>query len=112
MFFNEVLHLLFLRLNLSYDQVHNGDESGLFWKMLPSKTIAAQYEKSAPGYKSSKERLTIMTCSNETGIHKIKLTVIGKAKKPRSFEGTEIKYFPCDYYNHPQSSNHPRNFSL
>ncbi|KAL4126732.1 hypothetical protein QTP88_010941 [Uroleucon formosanum] len=71
--------------------------------MLPSKTLAAQSEKSAPGHKSSKERLTIMTCSNATGSHKIKLTVIEKAKKPRSFKGTEMKYLPCDYYHHPKA---------
>jgi len=38
-----------------------------------------------------------------TGSHKIKLTVIGKAKKPRYFKGTEMKYLPCDYYHHPKA---------
>ncbi|XP_050526828.1 jerky protein homolog-like [Daktulosphaira vitifoliae] len=101
--FNDEFNSMLSKLNLSPDQVYNADESGLFWKMLPSKTLAAQSEKSAPGHKSSKERLTIMTCSNATGTHKIKLTVIGKAKKPRSFKGTEMKYFPCDYYHHPKA---------
>jgi len=71
--------------------------------MLPSKTVATQSEKSAPGHKSSKERLTIMTCSNATGLHKIKLTSIGKAKKPRSFKETEMKYLSCDYYHNPKA---------
>lgn len=101
--FNDEFNSFLSKLNLSPDQVYNADESGLFWKMLPSKTLAAQSEKSAPGHKSSKERLTIMTCSNATGSHKIKLTVIGKAKKPRSFKGTEMKYLPCDYYHHPKA---------
>ncbi|KAL4104623.1 hypothetical protein QTP88_019917 [Uroleucon formosanum] len=101
--FNDEFNSFLSKLNLSPDQVYNADESGLFWKMLPSKTLAAQSEKSAPGHKSSKERLTIMTCSNATGSHKIKLTVIGKAKTPRSFKGTEMKYLPCDYYHHPKA---------
>ncbi|KAL4104008.1 hypothetical protein QTP88_019321 [Uroleucon formosanum] len=101
--FNDEFHSFLSKLNLSPDQVYNADESGLFWKMLPSKTLAAQSEKSAPGHKSNKERLTIMTCSNATGSHKIKLTVIGKAKKPRSFKRTEMKYLPCDYYHHPKA---------
>lgn len=101
--FNEEFNSLLSTLNLSPDQVYNADESGLFWKMLPSKSLAARSEKSAPGHKSSKERLTIMTCSNATGTHKLKLTVIGKAKKPRSFKGTEMRCFPCDYYNHPKA---------
>lgn len=83
------------KLNLSPDQVYYADESGLFCKMLPLITLAAQSEKSAPGHKSSKDRLTIMTCLNATGSHKIKQTVIRKAEKPRSFKGTEMKYLPC-----------------
>lgn len=69
--------------NLLPEQIFNGDESGLYWKCLPLKTLAFQKEKNAPGHKSSKERLTIMTCSNVTGSKKLKLVVIGKAKKPR-----------------------------
>eukprot|EP00102_Acyrthosiphon_pisum_P019793 XP_016657003.1 PREDICTED: jerky protein homolog-like [Acyrthosiphon pisum] len=97
--FNDEFNSLLSKLNLSTEQVYNTDESGLFWKMLPSKTLAAQSEKSAPGHKSSKERLTIMTYSNATGSHKIKLTVIGKAKKPRSFKGREMKYLPYDCHD-------------
>lgn len=101
--FNENFNSLVEKCNLTTDQIYNADESGLFWKMLPSKTLAAQSEKSAPGHKSSKERLTIMTCSNASGSHKLNLVVIGKAKKPRSFKGTEIRCLPCDYYNHPKA---------
>ncbi|XP_056636254.1 jerky protein homolog-like [Diorhabda sublineata] len=100
---NEEFGSLISKLNLSPDQIYNADESGLFWKMLPSKTLAAQCEKSAPGHKSSKERLTVMTCSNASGTHKLKLTVIGKAKKPRSFKGTDVKRLPCNYYSHPKA---------
>ena len=62
--------------------------------------LTAQSEKYAPGQKSSKERLTVMTCSNVSGYHELKLLVIGRAKKPRSFKRTEIRSLPCDYYNH------------
>lgn len=85
--FNDEFNSLLSKLNLSPDQVYNADESGLFWKMLPSKTLAVQSEKSAPGHKSSKERLTIMTCSNATGSHKITLTVIGKLRNQDLLKG-------------------------
>lgn len=48
--------------------------------MLPSKTLAARAEAAAPGYKGSKERVTILAWSNATGNHKLRLTFIGKAK--------------------------------
>lgn len=79
--------------NLLPEQILNADGSGLYWKCLPSKTLAFQKEKSAPGHKSSKERLTITTCSYFTGSKKLQLVVIGKAKKPRSFKGTEAKTY-------------------
>lgn len=72
---------------------------GLYWKCLPTRTQALKKERCAPGYKASKERLTIMTCANGTGEHKLPVVVIGKAKKPRSFKGTETKDLPVHYYN-------------
>ena len=44
--------------------VFNADETGLNFKMLPSKSLAARTEVAAPGYKRSKERVTISACSN------------------------------------------------
>lgn len=71
---------------LTGDQIYNCDESGLNYRMLPAKSLALKSEKSAPGYKKSKERVTILACSNATGEHKFKLAMIGKAKKPRCFK--------------------------
>lgn len=85
--------------NLLSEQIFNADESGLYWKCLPSKTLAFQKEKSVPGHKSSNERLTIMTCSNVTGSKKLRLVVIGKAKKPQSIKGNEAKNLPVHYFN-------------
>lgn len=80
-------------------QIYNTDETGLYWKCLPSKTLAAaSLEKMAPGHKSSKEQITLMCCANASGEHKMKLLCIWKAEHPWSFKGTEIKHFPVDYY--------------
>lgn len=77
-------------LDLQLDQIYNADESGLFWRMLPHKTLAHGGEKSAPGRKSSKERITFMPCANASGSHKMKLFVIGKANKPRAFTNSVL----------------------
>ncbi|GBM54603.1 Tigger transposable element-derived protein 2 [Araneus ventricosus] len=77
--------------NLIPNQIYNADEAGLYWRCLPTKTIASPKERSAPGHISSKERITIMCSGNASGDHKMKLVMIGKAKKP--FEGTESKTF-------------------
>lgn len=85
--------------NLKHDQIYNADESGLFWKCMPTKTLAFQTERGAPGHKSSKERLTVMCCANASGTYKLKLCVVGKAKNPRSFKGTAKSNLPVTYYN-------------
>ncbi|XP_051162408.1 jerky protein homolog-like [Leptopilina boulardi] len=65
------------------DFVYNADETGLNWKLLPSKSLASCQENSAPGHNSSKERVTILVCANASVSHRMPLLLIGKSKKPR-----------------------------
>lgn len=87
-------------LGLSNDQLYNADESGLFWKILPTKTYVSSQEKSAPGTKTEKQRITFLCCANATGSHQLKLLVVGKSKKPRCFQN-----FNCPvHYRHSKSA--------
>jgi len=83
---------------LTLNQVYNCDETGLCWKALPSKTLASRRERTAPGYKGRKERVTILTCANATGDHKLHLTMIGKAKKTTSTTRFKPKGLSSDVY--------------
>ncbi|GBL87492.1 hypothetical protein AVEN_118415-1 [Araneus ventricosus] len=56
----------------------NADETGLFYKLTPNKTLNFKGEKCVGG-KLSKVRITILVCSNMNGSEKKKLTVIGKS---------------------------------
>lgn len=71
---------------LTKDQLYNADESGLFWQLLPEKTYVSLTEKTAPGMKTAKQRVTFLACTNASGTHKLKPLVIGKAKNPRAFK--------------------------
>ncbi|XP_064467178.1 tigger transposable element-derived protein 6-like [Ornithodoros turicata] len=64
--------------------IYNGDETGLFYQLLPSATHALKGEDCAGG-KHSKVRLTVFLCSNMDGSDRRKPFVIGKSKKPRGF---------------------------
>lgn len=76
-------------------QIYNADESALFWKMLPDKTLVHSKERMAPGRKMCKERVTFLCCANATGSHKLKMVVIGKSKTPRCFKNQQppVQYF-------------------
>jgi hypothetical protein len=63
-------------------QIYNADESGLYWKGLPTRTLAFERAKCAPEQKSSTERLMFMHCGNASRNQKMKLVVTGKAKTP------------------------------
>ncbi|GFS66326.1 tigger transposable element-derived protein 4 [Trichonephila clavipes] len=67
------------------EDVYNADEFGLFFKLMPDKSFVFKNE-TCHGGKLSKERLTVLACTNATGTHKIKLVVIGKSRSPRCFK--------------------------
>lgn len=88
---------------LTADQIYNTDESGLLYRMLPNKTLASKLEESAKGYKKSKDRLTIMACSNASGKHKFPLLLIGKSKNPRALSNINRKTLPVIYRSQTSS---------
>ena len=65
------------------EQIFNVDETALFWKKLPTKTFLASRESSIPGYKASKDRITILFGGNASGTHRLKPLVINKSLNPR-----------------------------
>ena len=68
------------------DNIFNADETGLFWRLLPDKTMAFKGDK-CHGGKKSKERITLMVGANMDGSEKLPLLAIGKFAKPRCFKG-------------------------
>ena len=64
--------------------IFNMDETGLFFRALPDKTLAVKGSDCAGG-KKSKERLTVTVCVNAVGDFE-KPLVIGHAMKPRCFK--------------------------
>lgn len=64
----------------------------------PKKTLATGKEKTAPGFKEPKKRVTVMCCANASGTHKLKLVVIGKSEKPRAFKHIAVNDLPVVYY--------------
>ena len=80
----------------SLDQIFNCDETGLYYKMLPGRTLTTAHNDPI-GTKKVKERVTINACSNASGSIKLPLMFIGKAKKPRCFRGTDKSTLPVVY---------------
>lgn len=83
-----------LRARFTDDEIFNADETGLFYKLTPDKTLKFRGEKCSGG-KLSKDRITVMVAANMSGTTKKKLLIIGKSKNPRCFKN--VRSLPVDY---------------
>ena len=72
-------------------QVYNIDETGLFWKRMPSRTYIAREEKTAPGFKAAKDRLTLLLGGNAEGDVKLKPLLVYVCENPRALKGCYLK---------------------
>ena len=68
--------------------VFNFDESALFYRLSPKKTLATVNRY---GKKSEKDSITVAMCCNMTGTEKMDLVVIGKSKQLRAFRKANTK---------------------
>nr|XP_061813016.1 tigger transposable element-derived protein 1-like [Nerophis lumbriciformis] len=71
-------------------QVFNADETGLFWKKMPNRTFITQEEKSVPGHKPMKDRLTLLMCANASGDCEIKPMLVYHSENPRAFKKNQV----------------------
>jgi hypothetical protein len=78
------------------DNTLNMDETGLFWKLVPDRTLAT---KSGSGGKKSKDRVTLALTCSASG-EKLQPWLIGRSKNPRCFKKINKTLFRVHYrYN-------------
>ena len=75
--------------------IFNCDETGLYFRALPDKTLCAKGQ-SSKGVKAAKDRVTVMLACSAVG-EKLKPLVIGKAKNPRCFKNINVSQLPVHY---------------
>jgi hypothetical protein len=88
------------REGLSAEQLFNADETALYFRMMPQKTLAQAgdiYAKT--GFKQDKNRMTLLFACNWTGISKLKPLAIGKLCSPRCFHHVNMEPMPLQYAN-------------
>lgn len=85
----------------SPSNIFNCDETGLFYRALPDKTLGTK-DQSCKGGKNAKERLTVMFACSATG-EKLKPLVIGKSYNPRCFKNINKSTLPVTYFSNKKS---------
>ncbi|XP_035231605.1 jerky protein homolog-like [Stegodyphus dumicola] len=84
--------------SLTVEQLHNCGETGLNYKLLPTKSLPFKEEQSAPGFLKEQGKGN-NPCSNATCDHKLKFSVTGKLKKPRVSKHIEMDKHSVCYLN-------------
>ena len=77
------------------EDVFNVDETGLFYRMPPSKSLA---QGPRQGTKQYKDQITVALCTNSDGSDRLKPLVIGKSVQPRCFRDFMSSSY-VSYYN-------------
>lgn len=77
------------------EDIFNCDETGLYWKMKPCRTIS---NGPVSGTKQSKERVTVLLTCNAVGNEKLPPLFIHKYENPRVLKNVDKKTLPVDYY--------------
>ena len=67
--------------------IYNMDETGLFYRLEPKKTLATSR---LSGRKKQKERISIVVTSNEDGSHKLPPFIVKMYKMPKAFSRRNI----------------------
>lgn len=91
------LHKVMSDENLIDDQVYNCDETALYFRLLPTKSLDLQNSKNKSGFKQNKDRVTLLFAVNKSGSHKLKPLCIGKSRSPRCFKHVNMKSLPVSY---------------
>ena len=76
--------------------IYNMDETALYYRMAPDRTIAA---RQIEGYRRDKSRITVAFTVNSDGSHKPEPFFIGQAARPHAFNRKEPRKFGFHYDN-------------
>jgi len=79
------------------EHVFNLDEVSLFWKRMPNRTFISKEEKTAPGFKAAKDRLTVVLCGNARGDFKCKPLLVYHSHTPRALKGIRLQNLPVHW---------------
>lgn len=78
----------------SLDQVFNADETGLLWRKSPSRTFMTEQQRNSSGIKISKDRISLLFCSNASGSLNLKPMMISHSENPRALKNRDKSKLP------------------
>ncbi|KAF2362688.1 DDE superfamily endonuclease domain [Trinorchestia longiramus] len=81
-------------------QIFNVGETGLFWKQMPFETFFSKRDNLIPGFKDSKDRLSLLLGGNVEGDFKLKPMVVNRSQNPKALKGCDLNSLPVIWRSH------------
>ncbi|XP_044275311.1 tigger transposable element-derived protein 1-like [Varanus komodoensis] len=85
------------------EQVFNVDETELYWKRMPDRSYISKEEKLTPGYKATKDRLTLLFGGNASGDKKLKPLLVYHSENPRALKNITKGSLPVVWRSYPKA---------
>ena len=79
------------------------DETGLYWKKMPDRTYISKEEKTIPGFKATKDRLTLLLGGNASGDLKLKPLLVYLSENPRALKNIAKASLPIVWKSNPKA---------
>ena len=95
--FRTKLNNLIREEGLMLSQIYNFDETGLFWRALPSSTNVVKSMGQVKGRKLDKTLFSVLCDANADGTHRCTPIVVDKSARPRCLKDC-MRQLPCHYY--------------
>uniref|UniRef100_UPI00358FC47C tigger transposable element-derived protein 1-like n=1 Tax=Myxine glutinosa TaxID=7769 RepID=UPI00358FC47C len=76
------------------EQVFNADETGLFWKKMPTRTFMSKREETASRFKAAKDWVSLLLCTNTKGYLMLKPMMLYRSLNPRALKGKKKQTLP------------------
>ena len=73
--------------------IYHMDETTYFYQRIPDRSLATQWERG----KQSKQRMTVVVCTNATGQDKVPLWFIGRYAHPHCLQNINVENLGCQY---------------
>ena len=84
-------------------QVFNCDETELNWKKSPTRSYVTDNEKGTPGFKTNKDKITLLLGCNASGDAKLKPLLLHRAQNPRSLKNVDEDALPVIWRNNSKA---------